>query len=263
MAKRKAVVISDDLESAKMTSLLQSYKRRKIAAARRRARNGGKGISARPLISKFTQHPFPKEWKTKITWDPATALLSPGAVSGAAVIRLTDLYDPDYSNFFGNNQPLFTDQMLSATGPYQRFRVDGWKCKIHMMNASPSTSGGSPMPLDIYLCQGANNATDVDTFSELQSSPGVITDMIGGGTVHGSKSCKVFYLNGRTTAYIPKGTAKDDDYVGDYTTSPAKPLFLGIGYRNADVTDTAYPKVYIKLELELDVVFFARDAVIS
>lgn len=260
MAKRKAVSLSDDVASAKMTSLLQALKRRKVYV-KRRSTLAKRGISAKPLISKFAQHPFPREWRTKITWDPSTALLTPGSNQAAYVIRLNDLFDPDYSNVFGNGQPLFTDQMISATGPYQRFRVDGWKVKIILANASPAGTNANTMPLDVYMCQGANNATDVDTFGELVSSPGTITDMLGG--TGSCKDVKEYYLNGRTTAYVPPGTAKDDDYIGDYNTSPAKPLFLGIGFKNADVTDSAALKIHVKIQVEYDVVFFARDAVAS
>jgi len=219
-------------------------------------------VSVSRQIAPITKHPFPREWRTKITWDPSTALLSPGAVSGAFVVALNDLYDPDYSNVLGNNQPLFTDQIISATGPYQNYRVDGWKCKITVSNVSPVTSGGSPMAIDMYSMQGSTNAVDVDTFSELQSSPGVVTHLLG-NTNNGSKSYHTWYMNGRTSAYIPTGSSKDQDYCGAYNASPAKRLFLGVGYRNADVTDTAYPKIFVKFEMELDVVFFARDAVIS
>lgn len=261
MAKRKAVSLSDDLAAAKMTSLLQSLKRRKVYR-RKRTPLAKRGISAKPLISRFAQHPFPKEWKTKITWDAAQVYMGPGATNVAYVVRLNDLYDPDYSNNFGNNQPLFTDQMISATGPYQRFRVDGWKVKLTVHNVSGNTTAGVPMPLDIYLCQGANNAVDVDTFSELYSSPGVVTDTVG--PAGSCTDTKVFYLNGRTSAYIPSGTAKDDDYIGDYTTSPAKPLFLGIGMRCGDILEgTQTPKAFMKLQIEYDVVFFARDGVAS
>lgn len=242
---------------------LPAAKRARRTATKSRFARRLKGISAKPLISKFAQHPFPAEWRTKITWNPPTAYLNNLATSNAVVVRLNDLFDPDYSNSFGNGQPLFTDQMISATGPYQRFRVDGWKCKVEICNVSPGGTGGTLMPIDVYLCQGANNATDVDTFSELQSSPGVITSMLAPATVAGHKAQETFYLNGRTSAYIPAGTKYDDDYVGDYATSPAKPLYLGIGVKIADGSDTTYAKAFVKIQIEYDVVFFARDAVAS
>lgn len=242
-------------------SLSTAKRARYVRSTKPRFNRRNKGISAKALISKFAQHPFPAEWRTKITWDPSTALLAPGANQAAYVVRLNDLYDPDYSNFVGNGQPLFTDQMISATGPYQRFRVDGWKCKITLANASPAGTSANTMPLDVYICQGANNAVDVDTFGELVSSPGTITDLLGG--TGSCKDVKTWYINGRTNAYVPPGTAKDDSYCGDYTTSPSKQLFLGIGFKNADITDSAALKVHIKMQIEFDVVFFARDGVAS
>ena len=72
MAKRKAIVLSDDLSKAKMTSLLQSLKRRKIYRKKRRT-----GVSALARLPKISRDPFPREWRTKLTWNPDTAYLAP------------------------------------------------------------------------------------------------------------------------------------------------------------------------------------------
>lgn len=210
-------------------------------------------------VSKISKNPFPREWKTTFSWMPSQVLLAPGAASGAFVLRLNDLYDPDYSNSLGNSQPLYFDQLLSATGPYQKFRVDGWRVKIELVNVSPNTSGGSPMPLDIYLMQGATNAVDVDTFNELISSPGVETAILGpSGTTLGQRS---WNFNGRLKDYIPDNTSVDLSWCGDYTTTPSSCIFMGVGYRNGDAVDTTAIKLFVKVIVEFDAIVFARDAI--
>jgi len=230
-------------------------------AAKYRRRIYG-GQSNKPLISPFAQHPFPPEWSTKITWDPPCATLVPASTNGAAVIRVNSIYDPDYSNLFGNGQPLFTDEMMSATGPYQRFRVNGWKCKFEIINHSPTQASGSPMPVDLYLSQGGTDPLDVDTFTELQSTPGVMTHLLG-HSLTGNKSYHTWYINGRLKNFIPGGTGQDDDYTGAYNADPAKAVYLSLAYANATPTDSSYPKLFVKVSIEFDVTFYARDAVSS
>jgi hypothetical protein len=212
-------------------------------------------------IAKITRNPFPKEWRSTITWTPPLSFISPGTASGSFVVTLNDLWDPDVSNVLGNGQALYTDQLLSATGPYQKFRVNGWKSSIELINASPSTAGGSPMPLDIYIMQGASDSNDVDTFSELQSSPGVETSVLGPNPT--ALSQRTWYFNGKITDYVPEITAEDQNYTGTYSSSPASKIYMGVGYKNGDPSDGTAVKLYAKVKVEYDVTFFARDGVTS
>lgn len=219
------------------------------------------GASAKRLISTLAKEPFPKEWNTNMTWSPDTYLLAPGAASGAVVVRVNDLFDPDYSNVFGNNQPLFSDQIMSATGPYQLFRVNNWKCKITLHNASGNGGGASgALPLDCYIAQGAISSTDVDTLAELKATPGRMTFLL---PQRDSGGCKTVYINGSAKAFTPGSTAEDIDYCGTYQTSPAKPIFLGIGVANAYTSDASSIQCYIKFEIQYNVTFFSRDGVTS
>jgi len=254
--KRKASALG----GSQLTSSDYVVSRRSKTA--RRVKYSRKGISAKKMIADFARHPFPAEWNTKITWDPPCATLVPGSTNGAAVIRLNSIYDPDYTNVFGNGQPLFFDEILSATGPYQKYRVNGWKCKLQILNHSPVQASGSPMPVDLYLMQGATDSLDVDTFSELQSSPGVQTHLLG-HTSSGSAAYKTWYVNGRLKSFIPTTTATDDDFVGAYNGDPAKSVYLALGYSNATPTDSSYPKLFVKISIEFDVTLFSRDGAAS
>lgn len=252
MVKRKAIVLDIDTARAKTTSLLQYYKRRKTMKKRT-------GVSAKALISRISKDPFPRERRCKMTWSPDTQYSNPGSTSAASVIRLTDIYDPDYSNHFGNFQPLFFDQLLSATGPYQNFRVNGWKGKITLVNVS-AADGSVPLALECYWKQGATNAVDVDTWAEVQSQAGIQSFLLG--PKDSDSATKTIYFNGRMESYIPKGVDAED-YSGTYGSSPSKPIYGAIAIRNAKSGSASAINCYIKVVIEFDVTVFGTDAVQS
>lgn len=216
-------------------------------------------LNARKLIPKILKDPFPSEWRTKLTWSPATYLLAPGTTNGALVIRVNDIYDPDVSNVLGNDQPLYTDQVMSGTGPYQLFHVNGWKCKFELCNASGAGGGSAgDLCLDGYIVQGGTNSTDVDTFAELAASPARQTFLLG---PRSANPMKTVYVNGTQKAITP--SYKDIDYCGTYSASPAKGIYLALGLKNAYTTDTGTIQCYVKVTIEFDVTFMHRDATAS
>lgn len=257
MVKRK-VCMSGDIAAAKQTSLLQAYKRRKYSRSRRLA---APRPSARPLISLITKDPFPREIRRKITWLGDPVYRAPGTTSDSLLIKLNSLYDPDYNNVFGNTQPLYFDQLCSATGPYQKFRVNSWKAKVTIYNLTPDEAGTVAVPLNFAMTQGAVSSTDVDTFTELINQPGVMTELIGPQNT--TFAMQSFWMNGSVKDYIPKYTSKDDDYIGDYGTDPAKLIYLAIGVKNANGAGASTLKYYLKVAVEFDITMFARDAIPS
>lgn len=219
------------------------------------------GVSARKLSSKITKDPFPREFRTTITWKSPLKYVAAGAISYVAQVALNGLYDPDHTNALGNGQPQYLDQLLSATGPYQRYKVMGWKCKIWLINISPSEPDGSAVPLDCIIAQGVRNAVDIDTFDELEGSPGTMLDVVGpGGTTKGQK---MFFINGKTSDYVPAEKADDDEYSGTYNANPTKPLYLSIGVKNPYPSTSTNIKFLLKCQMECDVVFYERDGIVS
>lgn len=252
LGKRKASQLTQ--MSQTLGSLFPGLlKRRKLRAKRRAA------TSAKPRLPKISKDPFPKEWRTKLTWNADTQYASPGSTSGASVISLTSLYDPDYSNHFGNFQPMCFDQVLSATGPYQNYRVNSWKGKITITNVS-AADGSVPIALECYFKQGATNAVDVDTWSEIQSQTGVQTLLLG--PVGSDSATKTIYFNGSLKSFIP-ADAEGEDFVGSYNSVPSKPIYAGFGYRNAKTGSASVVNCYIKVSIEYDVTLYAQDGVQS
>lgn len=194
-----------------------------------------------------------------MTWNADTQYSNPGATSAASVIALTSLYDPDYSNHFGNFQPMFFDQLLSATGPYQNYRVNSWKGKITLVNVS-AADGSVPLALECYFKQGLTNAVDGDTWAEVQSQAGVQTFLLGPPT--SDSATRTIYFNGKLNDFIAVG-ADGEDYIGLYNSSPSKPVYGSIAIRNAKSGSAASINCYIKLSMEFDVTVYAQDGVQS
>lgn len=212
-------------------------------------------LNARALMPKLLKDPFPSEFRTKLTWSPATYLMAPGTTNGAMVLRVNDIYDPDFSNVLSNDQPLYTDQLLSATGPYQLFHVNKWKVKFDLCNASGAGGGSSgDLALDGYVVQGGTSSTDVDTFAELAASPGRQTFLLG---PRSAQPMKTVYINGSQKSITP--AYKDIDACGTYAASPSKPIFVALGLKNAYTTDTGTIQCYVKVTIEFDVTFMHRD----
>lgn len=233
----------------------QAASKRSRTSSSSRRRRKRTGVSAKPRISKISKDPFPREWRTKLTWNGDTQYTNPGTTSGASVVALNSLYDPDYSNHFGNFSPMFFSKCLSATGPYQNYKVNSWKGKLTLINVSP-VDGSIPTALECYFKQGATSAVDVDTWAEIQSQPGVQTFLVG--PKDSDSATRTIYFNGKLDDFIPKD-AEGEDYSGLYNSSPAKPIFAGIGYRNAHPGATGVVNCYIKMSIEFDVTLYAGD----
>lgn len=194
-----------------------------------------------------------------MTWNADTAYLAPGTTTAYTVIALTGLYDPDNSNNLGNFQPMFFDQLLSATGPYQNYRVNGWKGKMTIINGT-ANDGGVAIPLDVYYKQGLTNVVDGDTWAEVQSQPGVQTLLVG--PPGSDSSTRTMYFNGRLDDYIAKN-ADGEDFKGAYNSNPTQPVYGSIAFKNAKVASTGSITVFLKVSIEFDITVYSQDGVQS
>lgn len=99
------------------------------------------------------------------------------------------LYDVDVDNTFGNNQPLYFDQLCSTQGPYNSFRVKSYSMKFTIINTSSA-------PLIVYLAdskQFTGGIAENDTPDEIRNFPGVKKMLLtasGGSKSHGTISIR-------------------------------------------------------------------------
>lgn len=214
---------------------------------------------ARKLKIPMPINPFPPVMKTTMSYPVTSALYAPAASSGVTLVALNDIYDFDVSNNLGNTQPLFYDQVLSATGPYTKYRVTAWRVKFTIDNFSQFTSGTNACALDVGLAQGSTISTDVDTWTELQSSPNLQRRLLQWyGT---SLSRCVLEINGTPQEFVT-GDVKDDTLCGAYNGSPSQRIYGALGIANPNIAGVNV-QAYISVQVEQDVELFGQDAISS
>lgn len=234
-AKRKSV-------KAKSTRYGQS-----VANARRQMKR-----SILPVI----RNPLPIQYKTTVTYPPKVFTLTGAGGVGTEidlVLSLNDVYAFDYNGVIGNIQPLYLDQLLSSTGPYKRFKVTAWRCKLTVDNLSQS--GSSLLPLDVIIGQGYLAAADCDSFAELSSLPNTQRRMLqwyGGGP----SARAVMEMNGTLAQFA--GPQKDAvEMCGTYSASPSQIIFGALTCQCAD--SSKVPTISIQVHCEMDVTFYSDD----
>jgi len=195
--------------------------------------------------------PFPPTHRVKLLYKN-TGNVNPGTVTGVQRFRLNDIYDFDYDNNFGNKQPLYYDALLSGTGPYRSFRVEGWTISFKITNASE-------LPCMIYYQNGSyKQVNDADIISELQNMPDVQSLMLSGKS--GSKGYGEIRAKGTLKRVL--GRDPDDVNEGQWDTSPNSTIFGTIGYTALDGSSTTL-SLHMEVTVTFDVYLFNRDAAVS
>lgn len=196
--------------------------------------------------------PFGLTKSCKMLYKNTSATLTPGAVYGSQRFRLTDMYDFDYDNNFGNKQPLYFDTLVTGSGPYRSFRVHAWKISFKIVNLSATA-------VTVYWQNGTiNGSSDNDIQSEIQNMPRVKSLQLTPAT--GSKSIGYISAFGTTKGVL--GRKPDDVYEGTWTASPSNVVIGTLGYMATDgVTTTA--QIVCEVSCVQYVTLFNRDALVS
>lgn len=254
--KRKAAALSQSLlDVAEAFGSKIPSKRRRLRLARFAKKRSS--VNARRGVAKIAKDPFPPEFKTTVTWRGVATSTAPGANTGVLQYQLNYLNDPDGTNVDGNGTPLYLASLFGANGPYLKYRVVGWRAKILLLNTSGNEADGSPIPLEVSICQGEFALTQDDTYAEIVTMPGVQTGLLT--TAGSTHAIREFNMNGKLKDYVPKGTDDDEDYCGSTSAAPAKVINLAVGLRNAYGVGSANIKYMHKVEIEFDVIFYSRN----
>ena len=114
--------------------------------------------------------PFPNKLATTLLYRSSAKSLTGSAVTGTYLVQfgLNDLFDFDVTNVMDNKQPLFYDQLFSATGPYQRMETKAWRSRLTVINVGNEA-------LSIYWNGkgSAVGASEEDSVLEVTNRPGV------------------------------------------------------------------------------------------
>jgi len=153
-------------------------------------------------------------------------------------IACNDLYDFDRSsgNYFGNKQPLFYDNLLTAFGPYKEYYVGSWETTYWIIN---ETNVG----IDVWVKPPLGATSEIDTKAEADNMPGVAREYLtkSGGS---RDYCKITVKG--NVADFTGSVKRDDDAIGTYSSSPTKVIYGGLVIASVDGTTACNVYVAIK-----------------
>lgn len=94
------------------------------------------------LFSFNGEGPFPDRLQTTLLYRsiPIVANGSAGTGTYLLQVRLNSPNDFDYTNVLGNKQPLYYDQLFSATGPYLAYECKSWRTRITVINLASTAA---------------------------------------------------------------------------------------------------------------------------
>lgn len=215
--------------------------------------------NSRTLVSKVMRSPFPPIFNTTFSFPREAVEWHIGARSSSAVFKLNSLFDFDYSNVIGNNQPVYYDQLLSSTGPYTRYRVKSWRLKLTVINITGFGTVNSRCVQVVYG-QGQLANTDVDTFAECIQQPNAQVQLLqwyGGAEASTAVCC----MNGSVDDFIPRDS-QGDDFQALFNADPVRIIYGYLAVQNTDGA-SAICDLAIQPEIEIDAELFTQDAIPS
>lgn len=148
------------------------------------------------------------------------------AVGGAAVgvgdfvvYSPSSLYDPEVA--VGGHQPMYYDQLLSATGPYTKFLVTGARFRVHFSNFS---SASTPVQIVVYVSPVSTSPASITQAMEKPWSQKRLLSVPAGGGANGTITiqCASEKALGISKAHL----LTDDYYAGAYNANPSVNWFI-------------------------------------
>jgi hypothetical protein len=214
-------------------------------------------IAEAPRIRGFPRYnilnPFPSMLRRKMPYSARITLTSTVANTTGTQLsyQLNSLFEPEPGV---SHQPYGFDQLCSATGPYTRYKVCGFKCKITATNTSASNT------YPVFLCTQLNNVADTSGVGGVDlgfvaERPNVRVDAV---SAYGSQS-KTFTVSipslhplynwDKQTFDIDMGQT-----TGPYNASPGSVPDLSLAVANLG----GDAGLYVVLEFEFDTIFYDR-----
>lgn len=177
-------------------------------------------LKAATTFSAFNpKTPFPRLKKCVLMYENGLTQ-TPSASQTVMHHASNDMFDFDrtLTNNYGNKQPLYYDQLLSANGPYKEFYVPRWETTYTIINNTNED-------VIVYVLPPHLNTTELDVKGEAENYPGVVRRYMT--PKGGSKDHLVVTVKGNVNDCL--GSAlKDSDLQGNYALSPIVPVYGGV-----------------------------------
>lgn len=213
---------------------------------RRRRRRRKRKVAKKKALA--YPRPFPATKKRcRLTWSIDKNLTSAAATDILAQIKCNDLFDPDYSNTLGNGQPLHFDTLLTASGPYWKYVVEGWTTIVEVQG-----HGGTYM---VYYGQDLDS-NSIDTRAEAQNWQGMQQRLLNTAT----NPVRIVKKNRLKNAIGYPNMVDPVEWGGQYNSSPSN-----VVYGNLIIHECtgAASDVQVKVTHHFDCVLYGQRNVAS
>lgn len=197
------------------------------------------------------QGPFSGTKYVTFLYENALAKVNPGTTLWSLSTIPTGMFDYDVNNYLGNKQPLYFDQLLSATGPYKSYKVISWKTTFTFINEGTT-------PVNIWVAPALTGAAEVDTAAEADNFPGVKKLYLTSPS--GSQNKGSIVVTGHIDD-VWKGITEDSGLIGSYTSNPGVPVYTSIVAQAADGVANCICYVAVKHEAYTELLNV--DAIVS
>jgi len=168
----------------------------------------------------------------------ATSVGSANLLQLSALLNSVYDFDKSSGNYFGNKQPLYYDQLLSASGPYKNYKVISWVTTYTIMNTGN-------IPLMCYGLPPTSATAEIDSVAEADNFPGVETLILTPAS--GSKSIGTITVRGHVKDVYPS-FANDSGLVGPFNGDPTNTIYGGLLLYYIDGTTAISANVAVKHE---------------
>lgn len=196
--------------------------------------------------------PFPNKLATTLLYRSIPVAQSGSAGTGtyALNVALNNLFDFDTSNVLGNKQPLFYDQLFSATGPYTRYECKSWRTRISVIN-----TGAEPVTIYWNGRGSAISVTEEDTLAEVTNRPNMQQFHLGAKGQSGDR-CYI-----KSSGNWFDHNSDINDLATQYDANAATSVF-GTLFANTP-TNTTAPTLVIQIDHYFDIICLRADSTVS
>lgn len=210
-------------------------------------------IANAPLTQSFrliaSPSPFPERLTRVLTWRGTPAVFTGASVGNYYRVVVNNAFDPDYDNVFGQQQPLYWDQLTSSTGPYKSYYVKKWTCVWQVLNRST-------YEMEVYLDQ-TDNIVEDDTVAEMRVRPSVVRAILGG---YNSPQNRIdMVCSGSAKQFF--GTGKSMSQVTAYSAGPTNVCMQTLLWNN--IAAAATYDIIITPTLTMEIEFSNADSAAS
>lgn len=248
--KRSFSVVKGSSGESRSRSVSRTRKRAKKGTSTNLGKITGKVAPGNTTLARAVG-PFAEKKYVTFLYENALTTISGGANVCSASVKLNDMYDFDNGTDFGNKQPLYYDQLLSASGPYKNFKVISWKTTYYFINNGAT-------PVDIFVSPPISGVAEADSLTEMDNFPGVSRLRLtkSGGCKDYGEIVVTGHVKDMCAAYD-----KDIQLIGGYASTPQTVIYQTILARGSDGTTAASVMVSVKHEAFTELILV--DSIVS